>query len=175
MNRNRNRDRKQAKMRSLNRRTTTSIFSAAFATAALLVPAQADSASASLTIAHSARSFTLDESGRLHLTSKRGFTLNEQGIAGGTVKGPIYVHLKIVSSKRVTAEVNLYPHNGSISCFGTASYARHHSSATFAGTIAIERGTGAYSHAHGSGLSFSGTIERSNDAIAVRVSGRASY
>jgi hypothetical protein len=170
------RNRKQAKMRSpLNGHPTTSILSGALATAVLLAPVQAAPASALGTSAHSARAFTLNESGSLHLTSKQGFTLNEQGLTSGTVKGPIYVHLKIVSSKRVTAEVNLYPRTGSISCYGTASYARHHSSATFSGTIAIKRGTGIYSHAHGSGLSFSGTIQRSNDAITVRVSGRASY
>lgn len=162
-------------MRSLHGHRTTSILSGALATAALLVPAQAGSASALRGGAHSARAFTLDESASLRLTSKQGFTLNERGVASGTVKGPIYVHLKIVSSKHVTAEVNLYPHTGSISCYGTASYARHHSSATFSGTIAIERGTGVYRHARGSGMSFSGTIQRSNDAITVRVSGRASY
>lgn len=148
---------------------------AVLASAVLLTPAQAGLASASGAGAHSARAFTLNESASLRLTSRQGFTLNEQGVAKGTVRGPIYVHLKIVSSKRVTAEVNIYPPNGSISCFGTASYARGHSSATFSGTIAIKRGTGTYSHAHGAGLSFSGTIQRSNDAIAVRVDGRASY
>ena len=37
------------------------------------------------------------------------------------------------------------------------------------------RGTGKYAHAHGSGLSFSGTIERSNDAVTVHVNGNLSY
>jgi hypothetical protein len=84
------------------------------------------------------------------------------------------VHLKIVSSKRVTAEINIYPRNGSISGFGTASYRRQRTSAAFSGTMAIERGTGGYSHARGTGLSFSGTIQRSNEAITVHVSGRVS-
>jgi hypothetical protein len=174
-----NRDRKQANaMRSSGKHRPKPIsfaVSAALATTAVLLgPAQAGS-SAFGARAHSARALVLNESGSLHLTSKQGFTLNEQGSASGTVKGPIYVHLKIVSSKRVTAEVNIYPHNGSISCFGTAGYERHHSNATFSGTIAIKRGTGSYGHAYGSGLSFSGTIQRSNDAVTVRVSGRASY
>ena len=43
------------------------------------------------------------------LTSKHGFTLNERGSASGTVTGTIYVHLTIVSTDRVTAEVNIYP------------------------------------------------------------------
>ncbi len=37
--------------------------------------------------------------------------------------------------------------------------------------MTIARGTGRYSGAHGSGLSFTGTVQRSNDAVTVRVSG----
>ncbi|MGH2880101.1 MAG: hypothetical protein ACRDK4_10910 [Solirubrobacteraceae bacterium] len=123
--------------------------------------------------ARSAGTFELNENGNLHLTSKHGFTLNEQGRATGTVKGTIYVHLTIVSSSRVTAEMNIYPSNGSITAKGSAAYHRGHSSASFSGSLSVVRGTGAYSHAHGSGLSQSGTIQRSNDAVTVHVSGRA--
>ncbi|HEY3970879.1 MAG TPA: hypothetical protein VGL79_05720 [Solirubrobacteraceae bacterium] len=108
------------------------------------------------------------------MTSKQGFTLNEVGPASGTVSGTLYVHLKIVSSTRVTAEISLYPHGGSITCSGSAAYKREGSTANFAGALSIARGTGSYAKAHGSGLSFSGTIQRSNDAIAVHVSGTAS-
>jgi hypothetical protein len=121
-----------------------------------------------------AKTFSLNENGNLHLTSKQGFTLNEQGPASGTVGGTLYVHLKIVSSTRVTAEISLYPHGGSITCSGGADYEREGSTANFAGALSIDRGTGSYAKAHGSGLSFSGTIQRSNDAIAVHVSGTAS-
>jgi hypothetical protein len=121
-----------------------------------------------------ARAFSLNESGNLHLTSKHGFTLNEQGSASGTVVGPIYVHLKIVSTTRVTAEMSIYPKGGSISGYATASYHREKTTAHFSGSLSINRGSGSYSHAHGSGLSFSGTIQRSNDAVTVRVSGRVS-
>jgi hypothetical protein len=121
-----------------------------------------------------AKTFSLNENGNLHLTSKQGFTLNEQGPASGTVSGTLYVHLKIVSSTRVTAEISLYPHGGSITCSGSAGYKREGSTANFAGALSIDRGTGSYAKAHGSGLSFSGTIQRSNDAIDVHVSGTAS-
>lgn len=124
--------------------------------------------------AHTAATFVLDENGSLHLTSKHGFTLNEQGVATGTVRGPIYVHLKIDSSSHVSAELNIYPHGGSITGYGSAAYHRERTDATFSGTLNVARGSGRYSHAHGNGLSFSGTIQRSNDAITVRVAGRAS-
>jgi hypothetical protein len=121
--------------------------------------------------ATAARTITLNESGDLRLTSRHGFTLNEQGHASGTVPGTIYVHLKIVSSKRVTAEINIYPKGGSISGDGSASYHREGATGHFLGSLSINRGTGSYNHVHGSGLSFSGTIRRSNYAITVHVRG----
>ncbi len=123
--------------------------------------------------ANGARVLSLNENGSLHLTSKHGFTLNEQGLASGTVKGTIYVHLTIVSSRRVTAELSIYPSGGSITAQGSASYHKERTNARFAGSMSIERGTGSYAHARGSGLSFSGAIQRSNDAITVHVAGRA--
>jgi hypothetical protein len=124
--------------------------------------------------AQSARTIALDESARLHLTSRHGFTLNEQGSASGSVAGTMYVHLTIVSTTRVVAEVNFYPRGGSISGKAVASYRRGSSTASFAGTMSIARGTGGYAHARGTGLSFSGTIRRSDEAIAVQVHGTAS-
>ncbi|HTA15336.1 MAG TPA: hypothetical protein VK781_10825 [Solirubrobacteraceae bacterium] len=118
---------------------------------------------------------SLNETGHLHLTSRHNFTLNEQGSASGTVTGTIYVHLTAVSSSRVTAEVNIYVHGGSISGRGGGSYHRGAKTANFSGSISIGHGTGSYAGVHGSGLSFNGTIaESENDAIVVHVSGRVS-
>jgi hypothetical protein len=64
--------------------------------------------------AHEARRFSLNETGNLRMTSKHEFTLNERGAASGTITGVIYVHLTVVSTSRVTAEVNIYPRGGSI-------------------------------------------------------------
>jgi hypothetical protein len=127
---------------------------------------------ASAPSALAARTIPLNESGNLHLTSRHGFTLNEQGPGSGTITGTIYVHLKIVSTSRVTAEVNIYPKGGSISGYGTAGYRREGATGNFSGTLSINRGTGSYNHAQGSGLSFSGTIRRSNYAVTVHVRGR---
>jgi hypothetical protein len=121
--------------------------------------------------AHEARRFSLNETGNLRMTSKHEFTLNERGAASGTITGVIYVHLTVVSTSRVTAEVNIYPRGGSITGYGAASYHRGSETATFSGSASISRGTGEYAHAHGSGLSFSGTIARSDDAITVHMSG----
>lgn len=129
--------------------------------------------SISTPVARAAKTLSLDETGDLRLTSKHGFTLNEQGRASGTVAGTIYVHLTIVSSSRVTVELSIYPSGGSITAHGSASYRKESTQARFAGSMSIERGTGSYAHAQGSGLSFSGTIARANDAITVHVAGRA--
>jgi hypothetical protein len=135
-----------------------------------LVPSASQARAA---VASGARVLSLNENGSLHLTSKHGFTLNEQGRASGTVKGTIYVHLSIVSSSRVTAELSIYPSGGSITAHGSASYHKERTSARFSGSMSIERGTGSYAHARGSGLSFSGAIKRSNDAVTVHVAGKA--
>jgi len=121
-----------------------------------------------------ARAITLHESGHLRLTSRHGFTLNERGSASGTITGTIYIHLNIVSTNRVTAEVNIYPSGGSLSGYAKASYHVAGPTAGFAGSMSIIRGSGGYGHARGSGLSFSGTIQRSNDAVTVHLSGAMS-
>jgi hypothetical protein len=122
-----------------------------------------------------ARTVVLDESAYLHLTSKHGFTLNEQGSASGTVTGTIYVHLTAVSNTRVTAEINVYHGGSSISGNGTGSYYRSAGMANFNGSMSIDRGSGSYAHVHGSGLSFGGAIlESKRDAITVHVRGNVS-
>jgi hypothetical protein len=126
------------------------------------------SASGTATVA---RSLSLSERGQLRLTSKKGFTLNERGSASGTIAGSIYIHLHLVSDSRVTAEVSIYPREGSLSGNGSASYRVEGGVAAFSGTLAITRGTGKYAHARASGLRFTGTIQRRNDAVSVQVSG----
>jgi len=119
-----------------------------------------------------AKTISLNESGRLHLTSKHGFTLNEQGTATGTAAGTIYVHLTAVSTTRMTVEVNIRPHGGSLTGRGSGTYHRVSGAAKFSGTMSIGSGSGSYSRIRGSGLSFSGTIEETNhDAITVHVTG----
>jgi hypothetical protein len=150
------------------------LLSVATATVAVAGPGVFGSAAANAAVAHGARSISLSDSGRLHLISHHGFTLNEQGTASGTISGTIYIHLHVVSTNHVTAEVSIYPKGGSLTGLASASYSPSGAVASFSGTMNIARGTGSYSHASGSGLSFSGTIQRSNDAVTVRVAGHMS-
>ena len=120
------------------------------------------------------RALFLNESGRLHLTSHHGFTLNEEGGASGTIHGTIYIHLTVSSTNHVTAQVSIYPRGGSLSGYASASYRVAGATARFNGTMSVSGGTGAYRHARGSGLGFSGTISRYNDAVSVALTGRMS-
>ena len=142
---------------------------ALLATCSAFGPAASEAA-----VAHASRSISLNDSGRLHLTSHHGFTLNEQGTASGTIAGTIYIHLHVVSTNHVTAEISIFPKGGSLTGLASASYRPAGAVASFSGTMNIARGTGSYSHARGVGLSFSGTIQRSNDAVTVRVAGHMS-
>ncbi len=72
--------------------------------------------------ARAAGTLSLSDTGRLHRTSHHGFTLDEQGSASGTIAGTIYIHLKVVSTNRVTAEVSIYPSGSSITGYATADY-----------------------------------------------------
>ena len=137
--------------------------------------ARATGSGSRLAFARAARTVSLNETGRLHLTSKHNFTLNETGSATGTAAGTIHVHLTAVSTSRVIAQINIYSGSGSISGHGAGSYRRLGATAEFSGTMSIDRGTGGFARIHGTGLSFSGTIAESHgDAITVHVSGRVS-
>lgn len=143
-------------------------------TVALACAPAVGAADASRLSARAARTVTLNETGRLHLTSKKGFTLNEEGTASGTIRGKIYLHLKIVSTNHVTAEVNIYPSAGSLTGSASAGYHVRGGTASFEGTMSVTRGSGGYRAARGSGLGFAGTISRDNDAVTVHLTGSLS-
>jgi hypothetical protein len=125
--------------------------------------------------ARAARTITLNDSASLHLQNKKGLELKEAGNAKGSLPGTLYLQLDVTSTRSVTAKVQVYPKGGSISGNAKASYSVAGSTAKFSGTLAITKGTGTYSKAKASALSFSGTIQRSNDAVTVHVSGKMSY
>lgn len=146
----------------------------ALATALLACVASAltATAGAAAPVARLARTLSLSESAHLSLTSRHEFTLNEQGSTTGTIEGTMYIHLHIANNRGgVTAEVNIYPRGGSLSGSGSASYTVEGAEAVFSGRLSIVRGTGSYAGAHATGLKFSGSIGRRDDAVSVRLSG----
>src|SRR6202050_4050078 len=141
------------------------------AVSALVAVALACPASSPAATGRASGGLSLNDTGRLHLTSHHSFTLNEQGSASGTISGTIYIHLTVVSTNRVTAEGTIYPHGGSLTGYASASYRPSGAVATFTGTMSVTRGSGSYDHARGTALSFSGSIQRANDAVTVHVTG----
>ncbi len=151
---------------------------ALMATSLAAVPAWQAGAAGAQSIATSARTVSISETAHLHSTSGHAIninqTLNERGTASGTISGTIYIHLRFPSYGHVSAEVSIYPNGGSITGIASAAYHPSGATAGFNGTMNVVRGTGAYNHAHGTGLKFSGTVQRSNDAVTVHVNGRFS-
>lgn len=125
--------------------------------------------------AKAARTLNLNETATLSESNHHGVVLKEEGNAKGTLTGKIFLQLNVTSTRSVTAQVQVYPKGGSLSGTAKANYTNQGSVASFSGTLSITKGTGTYSKAKGSGLSFSGTIKRSNDAVTVRVTGKMSY
>ena len=159
-------------MRSFARRSLAvgGTLAAAAGTLALAVGATGASGST----AHAARTVSLNDTGNMHKTAKHGFNLYESGSASGSISGSISLHLDVISTNKVTAELTVYPRGGSLTGKASGSYRNNGGTASFSGTLSIIHGTGSYSGAHGSGISFSGTIQRSNDSMTVRVNGKFS-
>ncbi len=153
------------------------ISSAALALGALATATVfgAGAAGAASPHARAARSVDLNDSASLHLQNKHGIELKEGGTAKGNLGGPLYLQLKVTSTRSVSAKIQVYPKGGSISGSAKASYHVSGATATFSGTMEVSKGSGTYSKAKASALKFSGTIQRSNDAVTVRVSGPMSY
>jgi hypothetical protein len=158
-------------MRNRIHRSLAAVGALAAATGTL---ALAGTAGASGSTAVAAKTITLNDTGRLHETSHRGFNLYESGAATGTIGGTVSLHLDVVSTNRVTAEITVHASGGSMTGTASGAYRNNGSTASFSGTLSITRGTGKYSHAHGSGLSFSGTIQRASGSVTVRVNGHLS-
>jgi hypothetical protein len=159
-------------MRSLAHRSLA--VGGVLAAAAGALTLAAGTAGASGSTASAARTITLKDTGHLHKTSSKGFNLYESGSATGTVAGTISLHLDVISTNRVTAELSVSPRGSSLSGTASGSYRNNGATASFSGTLSITHGTGSYAHAHGSGISFSGTIQRSDDDVTVQVSGHLS-
>jgi hypothetical protein len=156
-------------------RISRSLTGALFATSACALALTLGTAGASGSTAAAARTVSLNDTAHLHRTSSHGFNLYESGSASGSLGGSITLHLDVVSTNRVTAQITVHPRGGgSINGSASGSYRNNGATASFSGTMSVTSGSGGYSGAHGSGLSFSGTIQRSTDAVTVHVSGHFS-
>src|ERR1700728_2111102 len=152
--------------------STAALALGALAAAAAVGTGAAGAASS----AHASRTLDLNDSANLSLSNKKGFELKESGKASGSLPGTIYIQLKVTGERVVTANIQVYPSGGSLKASASGSYRVDTSStASVSGKLNITGGSGRYSKAKGSGLSFSGTVHRPGDSVSVRVSGNMSY
>jgi hypothetical protein len=156
-----------------SRNSSAALALGALATAAVLGTGAAGAASPH---AKAARTLKLNDTANLSLANKKGFELKENGNAKGSLNGQISIQLKVISGRMISALIQVYPSGGSLKASARGAYqVKTSTSATFSGTLNITGGSGRYSKAKGSGLSFSGTVHRPSDSVSVRVSGNMSY
>jgi hypothetical protein len=122
--------------------------------------------------ATSARAASVNDTGHLHLMSASGAILNEAGPVSGTLPGRVRVRLVVRAN--VTASFTIEARGGSIVGHGSAVLHSSREYSSFGGTLSVDRGTGRYAHAGGSGKLY-GVIDRSNDALTVQTVGALHY
>jgi hypothetical protein len=112
--------------------------------------------------ATAARTMSLNLSAAMHLIGRPGHVLNEQGSFSGTLSGSIDIHFVSASSTTGAGTFVAYTQGGSISGETRTSGHVVGASVYYTGTMSITKGTGRWAHAAGSGLRFSGVINRHN-------------
>jgi hypothetical protein len=125
----------------------------------------------SVPVAASASPISVNDTANLHLISHKRGTLQERGLASGTLHCPLAIELAI-SSSTVGIAFTCTARGGSISGTGKAAFYVSAAVAHFSGTLSVTHGTGAYVHASKSSLQIQGTLLRENYALTVRVIGR---
>jgi hypothetical protein len=116
------------------------------------------------------------DSSELHLVKAVGETLLEEGRVTGTLPGAVRTRVRInAGAGTATSRFTFYLHGGSLTghASGVAN-AGHGGWESFAGTMWLDRGTGRYAHASGSGKMY-GALYRPNDRLRVQTIGRLRY
>lgn len=123
--------------------------------------------------ARPARTLVANDEGHLKKKRESGPNLLEEGPATGTLPGWVRVNFNIGAT--IKASFVLYPRSGgSISGKGEGALHSTKRYASFGGHMWVTKGTGRYSHAHGSG-GFYGVVDRENLALTVQTRGTLHY
>jgi len=119
-----------------------------------------------------ARAISVDDTGHLRLMNASGSVLNEEGPAAGSLPGRVKVRLVVRAT--VTASFTIETRSGSISGHGSAVLHSSTRYSSFGGSLSVDRGSGRYAHASGSGGLY-GVIDRGNDSLIVQTVGTLRY
>ncbi len=97
------------------------------------------------------------------LTSRPGHVDYAKGTVSGTFTGTTTIRFVAIGSIGGEATFTIYPKSGGSLTGRSVTHGRVVGpTAYFSGTSSITGGTGAYAHAHGTGLTFSGKVDRQN-------------
>jgi hypothetical protein len=116
----------------------------------------------------------LNETAQLRVVSRHGIVFNEQGPASGTFRGTLTLRLT-AKVTHVTIQFSANPSGGTLRGEGTANVQAEGEIGRVDGTVSITGGSGRYAHAHGSNLAITGTVNRHNYNLSIRVTGTMSY
>jgi hypothetical protein len=121
-----------------------------------------------------ARSTSINDKSTLHRVQAIGNTLIEEGNTEGTLRGRVRIRLNLeAESSSATSHFAMYLSGGDLlgHANGRATIGKG-GWESFGGEMWIDRGTGRYAHASGSGRLY-GALNRRNDVLVVQVIGRA--
>jgi hypothetical protein len=126
-------------------------------------------------VAFTAKTMSLNLIAHLHLVGRPGHALNQQGTVTGDLPGTVSSRSTTITSTRGEGTFTFYSQGGSMS--GRAATHGHIVGATayFSGIANITGGTGKWARVSGSGLQFSGTLDRQNLSATEHLTGNIEY
>jgi hypothetical protein len=136
---------------------------AMFSGAAFARPASARPPVRGLPQALAARVISLNLKTTMHLVGLPGHVTYSKGTVTGSLPGTASARFVALSSNRGESTFAIYPSSGG-SLVGRSATHGYVAGPTvyFSGTATITGGTGRWAHAHGTGLTFSGALNRQN-------------
>jgi hypothetical protein len=116
----------------------------------------------------------MNETAQLRVLSRRGIIFNEQGPASGTFRCTLTLRLT-AKVTHVSIQFSANPSGGTLRGEGSANVQPEGAIGRVTGTVSITGGSGRYAHAHGSRLAITGTVNRHNYNLSIRVTGTMYY
>jgi hypothetical protein len=118
-----------------------------------------------------ARTVTVSSSGTLKFTKTHGSLIEATGSISGTLAGSLSVRISFNSNSRMTATFSGSLHGGKLSGRVGGEYYPSGRTTIYEGSATVSSGSGSYAHARAVGVHVSGTVNRSQRIVTIRLSG----